>query len=63
MADITEIETDTEEDYWENVSLIVTQDIQNETNDGQNATETTQNNFQQIIQMKWIMTAWIRTST
>ena len=45
VADITEIETDTEEDYWENVSLIVTQDIQIETDDGQNPAEPTLGNL------------------
>ena len=45
MAEMTEIETDTEEDYWENVSLIVTQDIQIETDDGQNPTQLTLGNF------------------
>ena len=45
MAEMTEIETDTEEDYWENVSLIVTKDIQIETDDGQNTAEPTLGNL------------------
>jgi len=30
MAELTEIETGNEEDYWEDISLIVTQEIQHE---------------------------------